>query len=328
MITDFTAADVPDQTGRTFFVSGANTGIGFEAAKVIASRGGRVLLGCRNPDKGEAALVRIADAHPGADIALVDLDLADLASVTEAAGIVAREPRLDVLINNAGIMMNPKTLTKDGFESQFGVNHLGHFALTGLLLPKLEATPDARIVIVSSIGHRRGEIVWDDINAYNSYSPQQRYYQSKLANLLHMYELDRRLRAKQSSTIAVAVHPGGADTELSRHLTGVRWQLMRMVMPLLRPIVNTAETGAWPTLLGATEPGVEGGQYFGPGRFGEASGPAKQVNSTDMSKDAGLAKRLWDLSIEMTGVDPGLQPGNPESGREAMNRSTDSTTPR
>jgi NAD(P)-dependent dehydrogenase (short-subunit alcohol dehydrogenase family) len=272
MITNFTGKDVPDQSGKTFFITGANTGIGFEAAKVLVGKGGRVLLGCRNPGKGQEALTRIADAHPGADIELVSIDLADLASVTRAAEIVAQEPKLDVLINNAGIMMNPKTITKDGFESQFGVNHLGHFALTGLLLPKLEATPESRIVIVSSTGHRRGDIDFDDINATKSYSPQQRYYQSKLANLLHMYELDRRLRAKASSTISVAVHPGVADTELPRYLTsGFQVRLLRMLMPLIRLFANSAETGAWPTLLGATAPGVEGGQYFGPSRFGEWS---------------------------------------------------------
>ena len=307
MITNFTSEDVPNQRGKTFFVTGANTGIGFETAKALAIKGGRVLLGCRNPRKGQDALTRITDTHPQADVKLVIIDLADLSSVTQAAEIVAQEPKLDVLINNAGIMANPKTITIDGFESQFGVNHLGHFALTGLLLPKLEATPKSRIVIVSSIGHRSGDIYFDDINAAKSYVPQQRYYQSKLANLLHMYELDRRLRAKNSTTIAVAAHPGGADTELPRHLTtGFQARFLRMIMPLLRPIANSAESGAWPTLLGAVAPDVAGGQYFGPGRFGEVSGPAKQVDSTAKSKDPDLAKRLWDLSIEMTGVDPGI----------------------
>jgi NAD(P)-dependent dehydrogenase (short-subunit alcohol dehydrogenase family) len=203
-------------------------------------------------------------------------------------------------------MFNPKTITKDGFESQFGINHLGHFALTGLLLPKLEATLNSRIVTVSSVGHRRGEIPWDDINADKDYHPRKRYYASKLANLLHMYELDHRLRAKDSSTIAVAVHPGGSDTELGRYVTGGFGMMMRVMTPLMRRFMNTAETGAWPTLLGATAPGVEGGQYFGPSRFAESSGPARQVDSSPESKDPGKAKRLWDLSIEMTEVDPCL----------------------
>lgn len=308
MIQNFTAADVPDQSGKTFFITGANTGIGFEAAKVFAARGGRVLLGCRNSKKGEDALARIADAYPGADIALVQIDLSDLASVQAAAEVVAREPRLDVLVNNAGVMWNPKTTTKDGFESQFGINHLGHFVLTGLLLPTLEGTPNSRIVTVSSGGHRQGngDLYWDDINADQEYHPKKRYYASKLANLFFTYELDRRLRAKDSSTIAVAVHPGGSDTELVRYATGFTGVMTRATMRVMRPFLNTAEQGAWPTELGATAPGVEGGQYFGPSGRMEMAGPAKQVDSSDESKDEIKAKRLWSLSVQMTGIDPGI----------------------
>ncbi len=308
MITNFTDTDIPDQTGKTFFITGANTGIGFEAAKAIAAKGGRVLLGCRNTEKGEDALARIADAHPGADIGLVEIDLADLASVRAAADAVAAEPRLDVLVNNAGVMWNPKTMTKDGFESQFGINHLGHFALTGLLLEKLEATPNSRIVTISSNGHRLGDqdIYWDDINADENYHPRRRYYASKLANLLFTYELDRRLKARGSSTMAVAAHPGGSDTELTRHVSGPMGVLTRVLTPVMRRFMNTAAQGAWPTELAATAPEVEGGQYFGPGGRGEMAGPAMQVDSNGASKDLGKAKRLWDLSIEMTGVDPGV----------------------
>lgn len=308
MITNFTAEDVPDQSGKTFFITGANTGIGFEAAKVIAGKGGRVLLGCRSLEKGEDALSRIAEAHPGADAALVEIDLGDLASVRKAAEVVAQEPKLDVLVNNAGVMWNPKTITNDGFESQFGINHLGHFALTGLLVPKLEATPESRIVSVSSNGHRLGDgdLFWDDINADREYHPRKRYYASKLANLLFTYELDRRLKAKSSSTIAVAVHPGGSDTELGRYVTGAFGMFMRLMQPVMRPFMNTAEEGAWPTELAATAPSVEGGQYFGPGGRAEMSGPAKQVDSSDASKDPEKANRLWDLSIKMTAVDPEL----------------------
>lgn len=308
MITDHTATDVPDLSGKTFFITGANTGIGFEAAKVFAGKGARVLLGSRSTAKGQAALAEITEAHPSADVELVEIDLADLASVRTAAEIVGGEPRLDVLVNNAGVMWNPKTITKDGFESQFGINHLGHFALTGLLLPKLEATPDSRIVTVSSNGHRfgNGDLFWDDINADDDYHPRTRYYASKLANLLFTYELDRRLTAKGSSTIAVAVHPGASDTELGRYVTGVFGTVMRAMTPLVRAFMNTAEEGAWPTELAATAPGVQGGQYFGPSRFRETSGPAQQVDSSPESKDPEKAKRLWDLSVEMTGVDPGI----------------------
>jgi NAD(P)-dependent dehydrogenase (short-subunit alcohol dehydrogenase family) len=308
MITGFTARDIPDQSGKTFFITGANTGIGFEAANAIAGRGGRVLLGCRNPQKGQDALQRISAAHPSADIALVIIDLGDLASVARAAEEVAQEPRLDVLINNAGIMFNPRTLTSDGFESQLGVNHLGHFALTGHLLPALMKTPDARIVSISSMGHRfgNGDMFWDDINAEKEYSPQTRYFASKLANLLFTYELDRRLRAAGASALAVAAHPGGADTELDRHITGPVATLFSLIRPLASLVVNTAEQGAWPTELAATHPDVLSGQYFGPGRLREISGPARQVDSSNASKDLAKAKRLWDLSIQMTGVDPGI----------------------
>ena len=258
--------------------------------------------------RGQNALARIGDAHPGADIDLVEIDLADLASVRMAAEVVAREPRLDVLVNNAGVMWNPKTITKDGFESQFGINHLGHFALTGLLLPTLEATPDSRVVTISSGGHRLGnhDLFWDDINADHDYHPRQRYYASKLANLLFTYELDRRLRGKGSPIIAVAAHPGGADTELSRYLTGAMGLVMRLLAPLMRPFMNTAEQGAWPTELAATAPEVGGGQYFGPSGRNEMAGPAQQVDSSQASKDEAKAKRLWDLSVEMTGVDPNI----------------------
>ena len=308
MIANFTEKDIPDQTGKTFFITGANTGIGFETARAVAARGARVLLGSRNAERGTNAVQRIQDAHPNADVVLVQIDLADLASVAQAAEIVAQEPKLDVLINNAGIMFNPKTLTKDGFESQFGVNHLGHFALTGHLMPKLLDTPHARIVNISSVGHRfgNGDLFWDDINAEQEYNPQTRYFASKLANLLFTYELDRRLRARGSSVIAVAAHPGGADTELDRHIKGFMAFVMTLMRPVMMALMNTADQGAWPTELAATAADVEGGQYFGPGGWWEFGGPAKLVDSSAASKDLQKASRLWEMSVEMTGVSPVL----------------------
>ena len=299
---EFTATDVPDQSGKVFFVTGANTGLGFETAKVLAARGARVLLGCRTRSKAEAAVVRIRAEHPQADVAIVDIDLGDLSSVRAAAARVAEEARLDGLINNAGIMMPPRQLTKDGFESQLGVNHLGTYALTGLLIEKLEQTPGARIVNTSSNAHKTGRIDFDDLGAERSYSALGRYSMSKLANLLHTYELDRRLRARGSSTIAVCVHPGGSDTELARHLP--KWT--SVLFPLFRLFMNTAAQGAWPTLLGAAAPGVEGGQYFGPKGLGEMAGPARRVDSNAASKDVAVAKRLWEVSAQLTGVEPGL----------------------
>ncbi|MCB1702643.1 MAG: SDR family NAD(P)-dependent oxidoreductase [Pseudomonadales bacterium] len=296
----FTAADVPDQTGKTIFITGANTGLGFEAAKVLAGKGARVIIGCRSNDKARQAKTNILAAYPNADIATVALDLASLASVKKAAATVAKEPRLDVLINNAGIMIPPYELTRDGFESQFGVNHLGPFALTSLLLDKLGETPDARVVSTASIAHKQGRIHFDDINAERGYNRIARYAQSKIANLYFAYELQRRLSAAGASTISVAAHPGIADTELSRYLP----QALMLLAPLFRPLFNTPAEGAWPTLMAATAPGVQGGEYYGPSKRNETAGPAIRVKSNRRSHDDEVAARLWELSIEMTGIDP------------------------
>ncbi len=300
MSNRFTAADVPDQSGRTILVTGANTGLGFEASKVLAERGARVLLGCRSDEKAQRAMAEIEAEVPDADLEFVPLDQADLASVRRAAEQVQDEDRLDVLVNNAGIMMPPKEMTADGFESQFGVNHLGTFALTSLLLPKLAEQEDARVVVTSSIAHRGAKIHFDDINAEQSYRAQDRYGQSKLANLMFMCELDRRLRAAELSTIAVGCHPGIADTELARHLPAV----VRFAVPLFRPLFNSAAAGAWPTLMAATGPDVEGRAYLGPAKRNETAGPAGAAHASSVARDVALAARLWDLSIEMTGIDP------------------------
>ncbi len=301
MARGFTAVDVPDQSGKTILVTGANTGLGYHTAEVLAGKGARVLMGCRNPNKADAARLQILEVYPDADVEVVLMDLGDLASVRAAAERVKQEPRLDVLVNNAGIMIPPFAKTTDGFESQFGVNHLGTFALTGLLLEKLEQTPGSRVVITSSMGHRMGKVDFDDLNAEKGYNAFGQYALSKLANLLHMYELDRRLRAKGSATIAVAVHPGASDTELSRYMGK-----MLMFKPLAAGLINTPAQGAWPTLMGTTAPDVVGGEYFGPSQLFEVRGPAKRVGSNKRSRDEALAARLWDVSVEMTGVDPGI----------------------
>ena len=299
-MSGFTADDVTDQSGRTFLVTGANTGLGYEAAKVLAARGGRVLLGCRSEDKATAAMDNIRSSISAADLRFIPLDQGDLASVAEAALLVAEEDRLDVLVNNAGIMMPPLQHTTDGFESQFGVNHLGTFALTSHLLPKLAETDGSRVVVTSSIAHKPGKIDFEDLEAEQRYDPQTRYQQSKLANLLFMYELDRRLTATGSPTMAVACHPGIASTELGRHMP----KIFTMAMPLVKLVFNSPAQGAWPTLMAATSDEIEGGDYTGPARFGETSGRAQKVSSTDRARDPELAARLWDVSVEMTGVDP------------------------
>ena len=299
----FTAANVPDQSGRTIIVTGANTGIGFEAAKVLAAKGARVLLACRDAGKAAVAIARIKQETPGADLAFLPLDQADLAAVRAAAELAAQEPRIDVLLNNAGVMFPPLSRTAQGFELQFGVNHLATFALTALLLPKLAATPGSRVVVTASLAHNRGKIAWDDLDAERGYNRSQRYADSKLANLLFVQELDRRLRAAGSPVTAIACHPGVAKTELGRHTGPFQF--------LFEPVgwfLNTAAMGAWPALQAATDPVAKPGGYYGSQGFKEMRGVSGEATRTAMAQDPELARRLWDVSVEMTGVDPGLAP--------------------
>ncbi len=300
MSESFTAASVPDQAGRTVLITGANSGIGYEAALVLAGKGARVLLGCRSEERGTRARDQILAAQPGADVVFVPIDLGSLESVREAAARVDSEDRLDLLINNAGIMIPPRRETADGFESQFGVNHLGHFALTGHLLEKLRASEGARIVTVSSSAHQWGKIDFDDIHATRRYNRQSRYGMSKLANLLFTFELARRLEAGRTGPVAVGCHPGVSETELSREFP--KW--MDLVKPLLAPFSHDPPEAALPTLRAATDPAVSAGEYYGPGDFLGFTGPPKLVKSSGASRDSKVARRLWELSIELTGVDP------------------------
>ena len=301
----FTACNMSDQHGRIFLVTGANTGIGLEIAKALAAKGARVLMGCRDSVKAHAAMDQIRAATPGADLAYVPLDQADISSVRQAADQAAAEPRLDVLINNAGIMIPPLARTAQGAESQFGVNHLGTFALTALLLPKLARTDGARVIVTSSLAHRQGRMMWDNLNAENGYHNSRFYGQSKLANLLFMLELDRRLRAAGSPVRAIGCHPGVSLTELMRHLPS--WT--KPLLPIMRPMFNPVAAAAWPALQAATDPNAEGGDYYGPQGFLEMRGRSGPARVEKHAHDLGDARRLWDVSIELTGVDPGLAPG-------------------
>jgi NAD(P)-dependent dehydrogenase (short-subunit alcohol dehydrogenase family) len=297
----WTAADVPDQSGRVAIVTGSNTGIGYETAAVLARAGAHVVLAVRNPEKGNAALARIVAASPKADVTLQELDLGSLASVRRAADALrSKYPRIDLLINNAGVMWTPKQLTEDGFELQFGTNHLGHFALTGLLLDHLLPVRGSRVVTVSSFGHRiRAAIHFDDLQWERRYDRIAAYGQAKLANLLFTYELQRRLAAGGAPTIAVAAHPGGSNTELTRNIPTIFKPAVAVLWPLLS---QSPAMGALPTLRAATDPGVEGGQYYGPDGLGEQRGHPKVVNSSAQSHDEELAGRLWTVSEELTGV--------------------------
>ncbi|MFY2859589.1 SDR family NAD(P)-dependent oxidoreductase [Mycobacterium sp. THU-M104] len=299
-------ADVPDQSGRVAVVTGSNTGIGYQAAVALAYRGAHVVLAVRDLAKGNAALSRIVAAHPGADVTLQALDLSSLDSVRSAADALrAAYPRIDLLINNAGVMWTPKRLTADGFELQFGTNHLGHFALTGLLLDHLLDVRGSRVVTVSSLGHRlRAAIHFDDLQWERGYDRIAAYGQSKLANLLFTYELQRRLAASpEAKTVAVAAHPGGSNTELARNLPAIFQPLKAVLGPVL---FQSAAMGALPTLRAATDPDVQGGQYYGPDGFLEQRGRPKLVESSGQSHDRELQRRLWAVSEELTGVTFGV----------------------
>ena len=294
----WTAADIGDQSGRVVVITGGNTGIGFAAARALVQRGARVVLAGRDRERTEAAARRLPTAEP-----TVGLDLASLDSVrTAAAEIRTRYPRIDLLINNAGLMMPPYGQTADGFEQQFGTNHLGHFALTGLVMASLRDVAGSRVVTVSSSAHRQGRLDLDDPQfRRRRYRPTAAYGQSKLANLLFTYELQRRLARSGAATIAVALEPGIVRTELQRHLTGGMSAAIRAVTRLVGQ--PDADQGALATLRAATDPDARGGDYFGPdGRLMRAGGFPVRISSSPRSYDADLAGRLWTLSEELTGV--------------------------
>ena len=306
MSDKWTTDDIPDQSGRTALVTGANSGLGLQTAKALAAAGACVILGCRDLSKGERARDLIAGEVPGASLELLELDLADLKGIERAADVVSARPvPLDLLVNNAGVMAPPRRETRDGFELQLGTNHLGHFALTGRLIEKLLAAPEPRVVNVSSIAHRAGTIDFGDLNWEASYSRWPAYGRSKLANLLFTLELARRAEAAGTNLIAAAAHPGYASTNLQTNGPG-----MGRLGPLARPVMKVAnlvlaqsdEMGALPTLYAATAAGVEGDDYFGPDGIGEQRGHPKRVGRTSRAADAEVAARLWVVSEELTGV--------------------------
>ncbi|MBX5485191.1 MAG: SDR family NAD(P)-dependent oxidoreductase [Mycolicibacterium hassiacum] len=303
MSRKWTAADVPDQSGRVAIVTGANSGLGYDTAAVLAARGAHVVMAVRDLDKGTAAAERIRAATPRATISLQELDLTSLDSVRAGAAALRNTfDRIDLLINNAGVMYVPaRELTRDGFEMQFGTNHLGHFALTGLLLDRMLDVEGSRVVTVSSVGHRiLARIRFDDLNFDRGYNRVAAYGQSKLANLLFTYELQRRLAAGGAATAALAAHPGVADTELMRYLPSLipdfAW----------KAVAQPASMGALATLRAATDPNARGGQYYGPDGLGEIRGHPKVVASSAQSHDPEIQRRLWAVSEELTGVTYGI----------------------
>jgi NAD(P)-dependent dehydrogenase (short-subunit alcohol dehydrogenase family) len=297
--------NIPDQSGKTILITGANSGIGFEAAKALASKNALVILACRNQAKCDQAISDIRITNPKASLEWLPIDLSNLQSIRDAvAQFQAKHRKLDVLINNAGVMWLPRTETADGFEMQLGTNHLGHFALTGLLLDTLLNTPNSRIVTVSSLAHRSGRIHFDDLMLKGSYAKHKAYAQSKLANLMFAKELDRRLRKAGKLTLSVAVHPGGSATNLA--VPGFEMQdsnfLAKVAKYLTPMITQSAANGALPTLFGATDSNIRGGEYIGPKHFFEVMGPPVPAYATKYSRDEILGKKLWDISEQLTGI--------------------------
>lgn len=298
------AAEMPDQSGRIAVVTGANSGLGYETTLALARKGAHVVMACRNLEKAEAARQGLQEQLPGASLQLMELDLASLASVRAFADdFLARYERLDLLFNNAGLMAIPRRETEDGFEMQFGVNHLGHFALTGLLLPALLRTPGSRVVTVSSMAQRTGHIDFDDLMGEESYSRYGAYGQSKLANVLFAFELQRRLEAAGAETISVGVHPGYVDTELQSNSTDSSGSLFERALygVLNKVAAQRPKQGVLPQLYAATMPDVQGGEFWGPRLF--ARGYPVSTRAQPEAYDEEVAARLWEASEELTGVE-------------------------
>ncbi|KAA3605550.1 MAG: SDR family NAD(P)-dependent oxidoreductase [Planctomycetota bacterium] len=292
----WTHDQIPDQNGRTALVTGANTGIGFETALSLARKGAKVILACRNAEKGQSAVERILQQVPTAEVSLELLDLADLNDVQKFSHrVLDKEDRLDLLILNAGVMVPPEGKTAQGFELQFGINHLGHFALVGLLLPLVQAASGSRIVVVSSTMAAGGKIQFDDLQfEQRGYAAWPAYGQSKLANQLFVQELKRRLRAVGSTVSVTAAHPGWTRTDLQRNSGFVRF---------LNPLFSMKpQQGALPTLRAATDPQASTGDYFGPSGLFQMRGYPKRVSMVKRAKIEEDAARLWQISEELTGV--------------------------
>jgi len=290
------ADNISDQKGRVAIVTGASSGIGFEAARVLANKGAQVIIAVRSLEKGNAAADKIRKQYPDADLKVMELDLADLASVKKFAEMFkSAYAQLDLLINNAGVMIPPYSKTADGFELQFGTNHLGHFALTGQLLELLMDTKNARIVNVASGAHNTGKLDFDDLQwEKRSYSSWRAYGDSKIANLYFTYELNKKLKENGLDTISTAAHPGYTATELQRHVSFIAF--------MNNFLAQDISMGALPTLRAATESGLKGGEYFGPNGFMEMWGDPVQVQSNKLSQDEEIAKNLWEVSENLTGV--------------------------
>ena len=301
--TYWTLKNIRDLTGKTIIVTGGNSGLGYEAVKALAAKGARVIMACRSVTKAEKARAKIIENLPKAEIILMELDLADLKSIRNfATKFKQNHSHLDILLNNAGIMMIPYDLTKDGFEKQVGTNHLGHFALTGLLLEVLKRTPKSRVVNVSSMAHKNGEMDFENLlyEKGNGYTPMKAYGRSKLSNLLFTYELQRYFEKNQIDCMALAAHPGVSVTNLFNS-AAPKW-LLFIFRPLILVLFQPAKIGVLPELRASVDPEAKGGEYYGPKGLGEIKGYPVIVQSNEASHNQEDAKRLWTVSEKLTGV--------------------------
>jgi len=300
---EWTTANIPDLSDKTIIVTGGNSGLGYEAVKTFAKNGAKVIMACRSIEKGESAKKEILDSGVSGTIEVAVLDLMNLKSVRAfTIAFKTKNTRLDVLLNNAGIMATPYFTTADGFEAQIGTNHLGHFALTGLLIECLKATPNSRVVTVSSVAHKQGKIDFSNLlfEGGKGYTPMKAYGRSKLANLLFTYELQRRLEAKKINSMALAAHPGLSNTNLFQHLE--KNFIIQLINPILSLVKQPQEMGALPEIRAAVDPKAKGGDYYGPDGFMEIKGHPVNVQSNKASHDANVAKKLWEWSEKLTGV--------------------------
>ena len=302
-MSKWTPREMPPQEGRLAIVTGANSGIGYQAARYLSRAGATVILACRNAEKGDAARAKIISENRAAKVEVRVLDVADLDSVRRfATEFINGGKALDLLINNAGVMAIPeRRTTPQGFEMQFGTNHLGHFALTGLLLSALLRQPKSRVVTVASIAHKGGKLNFDDLNAERGYNPRSAYQQSKLANVVFGLEFDRRLRARSAETASVIAHPGVAVTNIVSNGmgTGMKGRIVNALMPL---VAQSDDRGSWPLLYAATAPQAHGGGYYGPDGIAEIKGTPIEVKPNPHALDPGAGKRLWEISETLTGV--------------------------
>lgn len=300
---NWTTKNIPDLTGKTIIVTGGNSGLGFESVKAFAGRNAYVIMACRSVDKGRIARKQILEIFPAGKIEVMELDLANLNSIkafTERYSL--RHKHLDVLLNNAGVMMIPYSKTTDGFEKQFGTNHLGHFALTGLLLEQLKNTPQSRVVTVSSMAHKRGVMDFGNLMFENGkgYNPMKAYGRSKLANLLFAFELQRFFDKNNIDCLSVAAHPGVSDTNLAMHLVN-KW-VYKLLLPLFSFMIQPADMGALPQIRAAVDSEAKGGQYLGPDGKREMKGYPVSVQSNKAAQDEDIARKLWQISEQLTAV--------------------------